>query len=209
MSAPHPPLDPATLGSDPVAAFRRWFADASAAGARMPEAMALATATPAGAPSVRWVLLKSIDDGAGFSFFTNLEGRKAGELAANPRAALAFYWEPLDRQVRIEGAIEPFPAAESDAYWKTRHPASRIAASVSQQSRPVADRATMERAYEQFERAIPPGAPPPRPAHWGGYRLVAHAIEFWQGQPHRFHDRIVYERGMIPGAAWTVARLWP
>jgi pyridoxamine 5'-phosphate oxidase len=210
MSAPHPPLEPAGLGDDPVAAFRRWFDEARAAGVRMPDATALATADVDGAPSVRWVLMKGVDDAGGFAFYTNLESRKAAELAANPRAALAFHWEPLDRQVRIEGTVAPLPAADSDAYWATRHPASRIAAAVSRQSRPVEGREAMERAYHALEAALPPGSDaPPRPAHWGGYRLEARAIEFWQGQPHRFHDRIRYERSSGAGAAWTIARLWP
>jgi pyridoxamine 5'-phosphate oxidase len=207
VSAPHPPLDPATLGADPIAAFRRWFDEAASAGVRMPEAMALATATPDGKPSLRWVLLRGLEEPGHFIFFTNAESRKGRELEANREAALGFYWESLDRQVRIEGPVVAIDEEESDAYWETRARVSQVSAAVSQQSRPVADRPAMERAFAAFE-AHCAGAPIPRPAHWGGFGLVAHAIEFWQGQPGRFHDRLRYERAH-PGAPWTVSRLWP
>ncbi len=200
-----PPLELADLGVDPIAAFRAWYATAAAAGLAMPEAVTLATATLAGAPSLRWVLLKDIDDDGGFSFYTSYEGRKGAELAANPHAALAFFWEPLERQVRIEGMVARVSAAESDAYWATRPRASRLAAATSQQSRPVADRAAMQAAYVASDVRWP-GDTVPRPAHWGGYRLRATAIEFWQGQANRFHDRFRFERA---GAGWSVARLWP
>jgi len=199
------PLELADLGADPIAAFRAWYAEADTAGLAMPEAVALATATPAGAPSLRWVLLKDVDDDGGFAFFTGYQSRKGNELATNPLAALAVFWEPLERQVRIEGVVARVSDAESDAYWATRPRASRIAAATSQQSRPVADRAVMLAAYEASD-ARWPGDTVPRPAHWGGYRLRATAIEFWQGQANRFHDRFRYERA---GAGWSVARLWP
>jgi pyridoxamine 5'-phosphate oxidase len=203
-----PPLELADLGADPIAAFRAWYAAAAAAGLAMPEAVTLATATPAGAPSLRWVLLKDVDDAGGFSFFTSYEGRKGVELAANPRAALAFFWEPLERQVRIEGMVARVSDAESDAYWATRPRDSRLAAVTSQQSRPVADRAAMQAAYAAND-ALWPGDAVPRPAHWGGYRLHASAIEFWQGQANRFHDRFRFERADAARSEWTVARLWP
>ncbi|MEO6462190.1 MAG: pyridoxamine 5'-phosphate oxidase [Candidatus Eisenbacteria bacterium] len=206
MSSPHPPLDPATLGADPIAAFRRWFDEAVAAGVRMPEAMALATATPEGRPSLRWVLLKGVEPPGHFLFFTNYESRKGAEIALNREGAIAFHWEPPERQVRIEGPIVMLDDDESDAYWSTRSRDSRIAASVSQQSRPVADRAAMERAFAALDAAAPGDLP--RPEHWGGYALVARAIEFWQGQPGRFHDRLRYERAHA-GVPWTVERLWP
>ena len=207
MSAPLLPLEPAALGPDPIAAFRLWFDDASEAGVPMPEAMALATATPDGRPSLRWVLLRGLAEPGHFVFFTNGESRKGQELAANRAAALAFHWEPLHRQVRIEGPVVALDDEESDAYWATRPRASQVSAAVSAQSRPVADRATMERAFVELDRRLE-GRPVPRPEHWGGFGLVAHAIEFWQGRPDRFHDRLRYERAH-PGAPWSVTRLWP
>lgn len=202
------PLELADLGADPIAAFRVWYAIADAAGLAMPEAVTLATATPSGVPSLRWVLLKDVDHDGGFSFFTSYESRKGDELAANPRAALAFFWEPLERQVRVEGTVVRVPAAESDAYWATRPRSSRLAAATSLQSLPVADRAAMLAAYAASD-ARWPGDTVPRPAHWGGYRLRATAIEFWQGRANRFHDRFRFERAAAPGDAWSVARLWP
>jgi pyridoxamine 5'-phosphate oxidase len=202
-----PPLELADLGADPIASFRAWYAAAAAAAPAMPEAVTLATATPAGVPSLRWVLLKDVDDAGGFSFFTGYESRKGAELAANPHAALAFFWEPLERQVRVEGVVARVSDAESDAYWATRPRDSRLAAVTSQQSRPVADRAAMQAAYAAND-AHWPGDTVPRPAHWGGFRLRASAIEFWQGQANRFHDRFRFERAGA-GAAWTVVRLWP
>ncbi len=199
------PLELADLGPDPVAAFRTWFAAAEAAGLAMPEAVALATATPAGVPSVRFVLLKDVTDDGGFSFFTSVASRKGQELAVNPHAALAFFWEPLERQVRIEGTVARVSDAESDAYWATRPRASRLAAATSQQSRPVADRVTMQEAFAASDARWPDDTVP-RPAQWGGYRLHATAIEFWQGQANRFHDRFRFERA---GAGWSGARLWP
>lgn len=203
-----PPDDPLGLGDDPVAAFRRWFAHAGTLGLALPEAMTLATASPDGAPSLRWVLLKGVDDGGAFSFFTNYGSRKARELEANPRAALALWWPPLERQVRVEGTVARVPAAASDAYWATRHPDSRIAAATSPQSTPAPDRAAMERAYEETARRHGGDVGAPRPAHWGGFAVTALAIEFWQGRAHRFHDRFRYTRP-APGAPWSVVRLWP
>ena len=203
-----PPLELADLGADPIAAFRAWYAAAAAAAPAMPEAVTLATATPSGVPSLRWVLLKDVDDAGGFSFFTSYDGRKGVELAANPHAALAFFWEPLERQVRIEGPVARVSEAESNAYWATRPRESRLAALTSRQSRPVADRAAMQAAYAAND-ARWPGDTIPRPAHWGGFRLQARAIEFWQGQANRFHDRFCFERADAAQAAWTVARLWP
>ena len=208
MSAPHAPLDAATLGPDPIAAFRRWFDEAGDAGVRMPEAMALATATPAGKPSLRWVLLRGLEEPGHFIFFTNGESRKGREIAANREAALGFYWDPLDRQVRVEGPVVAIDDEESDAYWATRARPSQVSAAVSRQSQPAADRAAMERAFTEYDARFPAGVPVPRPPHWGGFGLVAHAIEFWQGQPARLHDRLRYERAH-PGAPWTITRLWP
>jgi len=199
------------LGADPVAAFRAWFDQAVAKKVPMPESVALATATPSGVPSVRFVLLRGVDEAGGFTFFTNYESRKAGELAENPQAALAFHWHALDRQVRVEGAVTRLAAAENDAYWATRPLASRIAAAVSRQSNPAPERAEMIEAYDTLTRMLasrPVGERDlRRPAGWGGYRLWPQAIEFWQGRPNRFHDRFRYERAV--GGTWTVARLWP
>jgi len=199
------------LGPDPIAAFRAWFDFAVKKKVAMPESMALATATPAGVPSNRLVLLKGVDEAGGFTFFTNYESRKAGELAENPQAALAFHWHALERQVRIEGAVTRLTAADNDAYWTTRSLASRIAATVSRQSGPAPERTEMIAAYEKLELALiarPAGERElRRPAGWGGYRLWPQAMEFWQGRPNRFHDRFRYERAVH--GAWTVARLWP
>ena len=199
------------LGPDPVAAFRQWFDLALKKKVAMPESVALATATPAGVPSNRFVLLKGVDEAGGFTFFTNYESRKAAELAENPQAALAFHWPALDRQVRVEGAVTRLAAADNDAYWATRSLGSRIAASVSRQSGPAPSREEMVAAYEKLELAL--AARPEgerhlrRPAAWGGYRLWPQALEFWQGRPNRFHDRFRFERAVH--GAWTATRLWP
>ena len=204
-------LELAQLGPDPIAAFRAWFDHALKKKVPMAEAMALATASPSGVPSNRFVLLKGVDEAGGFTFFTNYESRKAADLSENPHAALAFYWHAIDRQVRIEGAITRLSAADNDAYWATRSLASRISASVSRQSGPAPERAEMIAAFEKLELAL--AARPVgerdlrRPAGWGGYRLWPQALEFWQGRPNRFHDRFRYERGVH--GAWTVTRLWP
>jgi pyridoxamine 5'-phosphate oxidase len=190
---------------DPIEQFRGWFEDASASGLLMPEAVALATATPAGAPSVRMVLLKGVDE-RGFRFFTNYESRKADELEANPRAALCFHWSVLERQVRIEGDVERLSPEESDAYFRTRERGSRVGAWASDQSRPIADRAALETKVADVEGRFA-GKEVPRPPFWGGYRLRPRRIEFWQGRANRLHDRLVYERG--PGGGWTVMRIQP
>ena len=202
------PLAPEDLAPDPIAAFRAWYAKAVETKVPMPEAMALATASAAGIPSLRWVLFKGIDDTGGLTFFTSYESRKAQELAENPRVAVAFHWPALDRQVRIEGAVTRLSSAENDAYWATRALPSRLAAAVSRQSAPAASREAMDEAYATLKRGIasrPDG--PARPAHWGGYRVWPQGIEFWQGRTHRFHDRIRFERAT--GGEWTVTRLWP
>jgi pyridoxamine 5'-phosphate oxidase len=192
--------------NDPIALFRSWYTDARTAGLPMPEAMVLATATPDGKPAVRWVLLKGVDEYGRFQFYTNLESRKAAELAVNPRAALALYWEPLHRQVRIDGTVEPIPDAEADAYWHSRHRGSQISAFVSPQSRPAPERATMEQKRAEAERHYE-GREIPRPRHWGGYGLVPVTFEFWEGREHRFHERIVFERD--EDGVWRESRLWP
>jgi pyridoxamine 5'-phosphate oxidase len=187
-----------------LAQFRAWFADAERAGLPMPEAMALATATPGGAPSARMVLLKAVDE-HGFAFFTNLESRKGVELAANPRAALLFHWQPLGRQVRVEGSVAPVSRDEADAYFRSRPLGSRVAAAASPQSRPLADRAELERLVNAV-RARHPGEEVPLPDHWGGFRVVPDAYEFWQHGEDRLHDRLRYDRA---DAGWTRTRLAP
>jgi pyridoxamine 5'-phosphate oxidase len=184
---------------DPLRQFEAWFAEARDAGVPVPEAMAVATATADGAPSVRMVLLKDVDE-RGFVFFTNYESRKGRELEANPRAALLFHWEALGRQVRVEGSVERVSDAESDAYFSTRPVGSRLGAIASKQSRPLADRAELERAIE----ALPDDAP--RPEWWGGYRVRPERFEFWQHRENRLHDRFLYERD---GEAWSIQRLYP
>jgi pyridoxamine 5'-phosphate oxidase len=197
-------MDERDLDPDPLRQFRRWFEEAREAGVGVPEAMALATSTPDGRPSVRMVLLKDADE-SGFGFHTNYESRKGGELDANPRAALLFYWQPQGRQVRIEGRIERAPADESEEYFRTRPLGSRLAAWASPQSRPLADRDELERLYADAVARFP-GEDVPRPPHWGGLRLVPDAYEFWQHADNRLHDRVRYERD---AAGWGRARLAP
>ena len=196
-------MEDGALDPDPLRQFERWFEDARGTDLQAPEAMALATATPAGRPSARMVLLKGADE-RGFAFYTSYESRKGGELAVNPQAALLFHWPPLGRQVRIEGRVERIEPAESEAYFRTRPLGSRLAAWASPQSRPLADRAELERLYadavERFGDEVPP------PPHWGGFRLVPAAYEFWQHGDDRLHDRIRYERDAL---GWSRTRLAP
>jgi pyridoxamine 5'-phosphate oxidase len=192
------------LDPDPIRQFEAWLAEARAAGLAFPEAMTLATADAAGRPSARMVLLKGVD-GRGFAFFTNRESRKAVELAANPHAALVFHWQELHRQVRVEGAVEPVGGDESFAYFRTRPLGSRLAAWASPQSRPLAGRAELESLYEEAAARFA-GLEPPLPPFWGGYRVLAEAVELWQGRENRLHDRVRYE---LRGGAWARERLAP
>jgi pyridoxamine 5'-phosphate oxidase len=198
-----PPLRRADLDPDPLRQFAAWYARAADA-VDTPEAVVLATATAAGAPSARMVLLKGFD-GRGFVFYTNYFSRKGQEIAQNPRAALLFHWAPLGRQVRVEGVVHRIDAAESDAYFRTRPPGSRLSAAASPQSRPVARREVLEAAVAELASRHPDGDVP-RPDEWGGLRLVASRFEFWQHGDDRLHDRFRYHR---EGELWTVERLGP
>jgi pyridoxamine 5'-phosphate oxidase len=192
------------LLADPLEQFSRWFDEACRAPIQEPNAMTLATVDAAGQPAARTVLLKGIDR-RGLTFYTNLESRKAGELEANAKAALLFWWPPHARQVRFEGTIEPVAEAEANAYFATRPRGSQIGAWASAQSGVIADRRTLE-AAEQEIMARFAGRPVPRPPFWGGYRLVAERVEFWQGRSNRLHDRLRYTR---QGEGWQIERLAP
>ena len=197
-------LSEADVDRDPLQQFRRWYADAEGAGIRAPHAMALATADADGAPSVRMVLLKGLEDGV-FVFFTGYVSRKAGELDANPSAALLFYWDPLGRQVRVEGTVERVDAEESDAYFATRPRGAQLAASASRQSSVLSGRDELDSRIAELEERYADGDVP-RPEHWGGYRLTPEVFEFWQHREDRSHDRLRYRRD---GGTWLLERLSP
>jgi pyridoxamine 5'-phosphate oxidase len=201
----HPLPDPKET-DDPLRAFQHWYADAEQAGMLLPEAVALSTATPDGAPSSRMVLLKAVDEW-GFVFFTNYESRKSAELEANPRGALLFHWATLERQVRVEGGVERITHEESALYFATRDRGSQIGAWASKQSRELRGREELEAAYREVERRFE-GEEVPLPPFWGGYRLVPGVIEFWQGRANRLHDRVRFER-TAPGSPWRASRLYP
>jgi len=192
------------VAADPIEQFRRWFDETSNASLHEPNAMTVVTATPDGHPSARVVLLKGFDE-CGFVFYTNYEGRKATELESNPRCALLFYWGELERQVRVEGTAERITPEESDAYYASRPRGSRLGALASAQSRPIEDRATLERRLGDLEREYE-GREVPRPSNWGGYRVVPETIEFWQGRENRLHDRLIYRRD---DRGWKLQRLQP
>jgi pyridoxamine 5'-phosphate oxidase len=195
-----------TEASEPLALFREWLAEAEALEPADPEAMALATVDAEGLPDMRMILLKGADE-RGFVFYTNCESAKGKELAANPKAALLFYWKSLGRQVRLRGPVEPATEAEADAYFATRHRESRIGACASQQSRTLASRAALEAEMARLAAQFGEG-PVPRPAYWRGYRLVPLEIEFWRSGAYRLHDRILFRRAG-PREAWTKTRLYP
>ncbi len=198
-------LSEADMDADPLRQFEKWFQQVLAANLPEPNAMTLATATPDGQPSARMVLLKAFDS-SGFTFFTNYDSRKGRELAANPRAALLFFWHELHRQVRIEGTVELVSEAESDAYFHSRPLGSRLSAFASAQSVVIASRAVLEERVRELMQRFPDGEVP-RPPHWGGYRVRPVAIEFWQGRPDRLHDRLRYQRVQPDG--WRLERLSP
>jgi pyridoxamine 5'-phosphate oxidase len=190
--------------AEPFAPFARWF-EAATKSEQLAETMMLATATSDGVPSVRAVLLKGADAG-GFVFYTNLESRKAEELAANPRAALCFHWKSLGRQIRIEGTVSPVGAAEADAYFATRPRDSQIGAWASAQSRSLESRAVLEARFAEFRDKYAKEGSVKRPANWSGYRVRPERVEFWQERPFRLHDRVVFVR---EGEAWRKGRLYP
>jgi pyridoxamine 5'-phosphate oxidase len=200
-------LSETDIDADPIRQFEHWFEQALEAQLPEPNAMTLATVGPDGRPSARIVLIKGVD-ARGFTFFTNYESRKGRELAHQPYACLLFHWIELERQVRIEGRVTQVDPAESDAYFHTRPPASRIGAWASEQSRVIESRAVIERREAEFIAQF--GDTPPRPPQWGGYRLAPDRIEYWQGRPSRLHDRIRYVRDDDhPGRSWRIERLAP
>jgi pyridoxamine 5'-phosphate oxidase len=188
---------------DPLKLFQLWFDQAVSTQCPEPNSMTLATANQAGNPSARIVLLKGVDHG-GFTFFTNYQSQKGRDLAIRPQAALLFHWHELERQIRIQGIVERVSPQESDEYFHSRPAASRIGAWASPQSSPIPNRAFLEEAEKRFKAEF--GEQPPRPEHWGGYRLKPNEIEFWQGRPSRLHDRIHYK---LDGEQWQINRLAP
>jgi len=198
------PLSEAHADPDPMRQFSAWFEHVRDIEAD-PTAMALATATPGGRPSVRTVLLKEMDD-RGFVFYTNYQSRKAREMEATGRASLLFYWGSLERQVRIDGAVERVSPAESDAYFETRPPDSRLSVYASRQSETIESRDALDDVFERVKRTYGDG-PVPRPDWWGGYRVVPDEFEFWQGRVNRLHDRLRYLK--LDDGAWRRERLAP
>jgi pyridoxamine 5'-phosphate oxidase len=198
MDFEHPPMDP-------VAQAHKWFEEASTTGLPNPNAMTLATVNALGRPSARIVLLKGFDE-HGAVYFTNSISRKGHDVASTGVAALLFHWDPLDRQIRIEGAVTRLTDDENDAYFRTRPRGSQIGAWASAQSQPLASRDALEQAVDAMDAKFD-GQDVPRPPHWGGYRVALDAIEFWQGHPYRLHDRIVYHPNEAGG--WTAQRLYP
>ena len=210
-------VSPTPDDADPFARFHAWMAEAVKTEPTDANAMTVVTATPDGRPSARTILLKGVDD-RGFVFYTNKESRKAAELTANPRIFLLFHWKSLARQIRIEGTVENVTDAESDAYYASRPRISRLGAWASRQSRPLAERAELERRLADYEARYP-GEDIPRPAYWSGDRVIPEIFEFWQDMPFRLHDRTVYTRAPATGAAgaagaetasgWTIRKLFP
>ena len=198
------PLDPADCDPDPIVEVRKWLQAAVDAPIRTPNAMTLATVDERGRPAARIVLLKEIDD-RGFTFFTNYQSRKGADLVAHPYAALVMFWEPLHRQIRIEGAVERVTAEESDAYFATRPRGSQLGAIASPQSKAIPTRAALEEMVAKVSREVGEGVAR-RPEYWGGYRVVPDQIELWQGQPSRLHDRVRYR---LDAGTWVRERLAP
>ena len=191
--------------SDPIRQFRAWYDQAVAAGLAEPNAMTVATSGRDGRPSARVVLMRGFDD-RGFAFFTNYDSRKGSEIEANPFACCVFFWQAMERQVRVEGAVVRVPESESDEYFAGRPRMSKLGAWVSHQSGVVAGREVLETEMKALQDRYP-GDEVPRPPHWGGYRVVPDAVEFWQGRRSRLHDRLIYRRADAGG--WKVERLSP
>jgi pyridoxamine 5'-phosphate oxidase len=198
-------VDVTDLDADPLRQLAAWLDAARAAGAPMPEAMTLASATGDGVPSARLVVLRGLR--RGLVFFTDRDSDKGAELAANPRAAAVLHWlVPAHRQVRVAGPVEPVSQDEADEYWSTRGPADRLSAAASRQSRVVASRTVLETQVRDMARRHPAGTGIPRPRRWGGFRVLPSRVEFWQESPDGLHDRIRYRRA---GSAWIIERLSP
>ncbi len=205
MDTPQPTSsDRSPATEDPIAAFSAWMAEAATSEPNDPNAVCLATCTPDGRPSARMVLLKDVD-ARGFVFYTNLESRKGGELAANPFAALCFHWKTLHRSVRVEGPVEPVSAEEADAYYASRARGSRIGAWASRQSRPLEGRWALEKSVAEHTLKFGLGEIP-RPAFWSGFRLVPQRMELWRDMPFRLHERRVFHRA---AAGWELEMLYP
>lgn len=198
-------LTEAQVADDPIEQFRRWFADAEAADTLDPNAMTLATCGSDGEPAARIVLLKEFDD-RGFVFYTNHRSDKAMEIKDNPRVTLLFYWDKLNRTVRITGDATRVERAAAEAYFAERPRDSQLAAWASDQSRPIKDRAELEARFAEYEKQFE-GQDVPAPPSWGGYRVWPQRLEFWQGQPSRLHDRLCYRRQ--PDGTWQLTRLAP
>jgi pyridoxamine 5'-phosphate oxidase len=196
-------LTEAQADADPIRQFERWFDDVLRARLPLPNAMTLATVSAEGAPSARIVLLKGVERGS-FLFYTNYLSRKGRELERRPAACLLFLWSELERQVRIDGIVEKVTTGESDAYYATRPLGARLSAWASVQSETVGTRKVLENAMEEAKRRY--GEQPPRPPHWGGYRVIPREIEFWQGRTDRLHDRLVYR---LKDTGWAIERLSP
>jgi pyridoxamine 5'-phosphate oxidase len=199
-------LEEHSASPDPILQFNAWFLEASQAGIKEPNAMTLATATASGIPSARVVLLKDVSE-EGFVFYTNYKSRKAQELLENPRAALVFFWPELERQVRVEGVVHPTSRQQTEQYFKSRPRGSRLGAIASRQSAVIGSRTILEERLRELEDRYRDTDDIPVPEFWGGYSVVPHVIEFWQGRPNRLHDRLRYSREEV--GPWRLERLAP